>query len=220
MDRYASHFSAHETQRDGCSLLHKGINAHKTCQEGMPRDLISAHEELCDTEVPQTQKTSQRCGNTTPQRQESVCDPEVMRIPGTTDNLHLQSKAWNRPKVSNALQQRETYMISPALSSPPSFPHTTTVQAGTSFTETRLGSKQDFVSFVIQVAYLLSCSCFHIKKQIKKRSDQTSGFSLTDGIQEGSHILQESSKLCGRQLSQEKYSSILGTKYPLNDDPR
>ena len=71
----------------------------------MPQDLISAHKELCNTErkVLQTQKTLQRCGNIIPQKQESVCDPDVMRIPGTTDHFHLQSKAWNRPKVSNAL---------------------------------------------------------------------------------------------------------------------
>lgn len=74
---------------------------------------------------------------------------------------------------------------------------------------------------VIKVAHLLSCSCFHIKKQIKKRSDQTSCFSLADGIQEGSHILQQSSKLCVEGNSdRKKYTSILRTKYPLKNDPR
>lgn len=52
------------------------------------------------TEAENTTKAQQ---NTIPQRQESGFDPDVMRILGTTGNLHLQSQAWNRPKVSNTL---------------------------------------------------------------------------------------------------------------------
>ena len=143
-----------------------------------------------------------------------------MRIPGTTDNLHLQSKAWNRPTVSNALQQRETDVLSPALSSQLSLTHYHH-SAGRHFLHRSKTSLQTrLFSFVIQVAYLLSCGCFHIKKEIKKRSDQTSGFSLADGIQEGSHILQESSKLCGRQLWQEKVPINIRDKIPIKRRPK
>lgn len=100
----------------------------------------------------------------------------------------------------------------------PAIPSTLVPQCRQAF----LSLKQTFffsycLPSAIKVAYLLPCCCFHIKKEIKKRSDQTSCLSLADGIQEGSHILQESSKLCVEGNSEKKKeTSILETrKYPL-----
>lgn len=185
----------------------------------MPRDLISAHQELCDTEVPQTQKTLQRCSNTIPQRQESVCDPDVMRIPGTTDNLHLQSKAWNRPKVSNALQQRETDMISPALSSQPSLTHYHR-SAGRHFL------KQDFAPnktlSLLSFKQLTSCPVAASISRNRSRRDRTrrAALALLMEFKKGRTYFRSPPSSAEGNCDRKKYPSILGTKYPLKDDPR
>lgn len=51
MYRYTRVTSAHmrHKQMDAHSSI-KAYTQYKTCQEGMPQDLISAHKELCDTE--------------------------------------------------------------------------------------------------------------------------------------------------------------------------
>lgn len=47
-----------------------------------------------------------------------------------------------------------------------------------------------------QQPHLLSRGCLHVQEEVEQGADQARGLGLADGVQEGPHVLQESSQLC------------------------
>lgn len=198
----------------------KAYTQYKTCQEGVPQELISAHRSF-GTQNKRYHGHKKHYKGVAMQ----YLKDKISLWPWCNEDSRDH---WQSPLTKQSMEQTQSIKClvtkrnwhDKSCAVLPAVLSTLVPQCPRAF----LSLKQDFASHclpsVIQAAYLLPCSCFHIKKQIKKRSDQTSCFSLADGIQEGSYILQESSKLCVEGNSdREKYTSILGTKYSLTNDP-